>query len=115
MGGNQVEPTKLGGVFQFGVRSDAQGWKMQGTKSSKYGLRGQELVEFAIIFPLLMIIAFGVLDLGRAMHAAITITNVAREGARYGVDFYWTDPGLTDPLTTGYTEIIDVPFALRGM
>ena len=45
---------------------------------------GQELVELAILIPLLMLIAIGVLDLGRVFHAAITIENAAREGARYG-------------------------------
>jgi Flp pilus assembly protein TadG len=48
------------------------------------GARGQELIELAILIPLLMLIAFGVLDLGRLFHASITITNAAREGARFG-------------------------------
>ena len=51
---------------------------------------GQELVELSILIPLLLLIAFGVLDLGRLFHAAITITNAAREGARYGT-FHPTD------------------------
>lgn len=68
--------------------------------------RGQELAEFAIIVPLLLLIAFGVLDLGRALYAVISITNVAREGARYGVDFNWQD----DPISTGYSEIQTVAF-----
>jgi len=46
--------------------------------------RGQELVELSILIPLLLLIAFGVLDMGRLFHASITITNAAREGARYG-------------------------------
>jgi Flp pilus assembly protein TadG len=46
---------------------------------------GQELVEFAIVLPLLLLVAFGVLDLGRIFHSAITITNAAREGARYAM------------------------------
>jgi len=46
---------------------------------------GQELVEFAIVLPLLLLVVFGVLDLGRIFHSAITITNAAREGARYGM------------------------------
>jgi Flp pilus assembly protein TadG len=46
---------------------------------------GQELAEFAIVLPLLLLVAFGVLDLGRIFHAAITITNAAREGARYAM------------------------------
>jgi Flp pilus assembly protein TadG len=54
-------------------------------RSSRQGLpcKGQELVEVAILTPLLVLIAFGVLDLGRLFHASITITNAAREGARY--------------------------------
>ena len=50
----------------------------------KSGAPGQELVELAILFPLLMLVAFGVLDLGRLFHASITISNAAREGARFG-------------------------------
>lgn len=46
---------------------------------------GQELAEFAVVLPLLLLVAFGVLDLGRIFHAAITITNAAREGARYAM------------------------------
>ncbi len=45
---------------------------------------GQELIEIALLIPLLLLIAFGVLDMGRVFHAAITMTNAAREGARYG-------------------------------
>jgi hypothetical protein len=51
------------------------------------GSRGQELVEFAIMLPLLLLIVFGMLDLGRLFHALITVTNAAREGARYGTIF----------------------------
>lgn len=46
---------------------------------------GQELAEFAVVLPLLLLVSFGVLDLGRIFHAAITITNAAREGARYSM------------------------------
>jgi Flp pilus assembly protein TadG len=49
--------------------------------------KGQELAEFAIVLPLLLLIVFGVLDLGRLFHALITITNAAREGARYAMIF----------------------------
>ncbi len=46
--------------------------------------RGQELVELSLLIPVLLLITFGVLDMGRLFHAAITITNAAREGARAG-------------------------------
>ncbi len=45
--------------------------------------RGQNAVEFALLLPLLMLVVFGVLDLGRVFFAAITIANAARAGARY--------------------------------
>jgi len=46
--------------------------------------RGQSLVEFALVLPLLILILLGVFDLGRAFNAYIVITNAAREGAYYG-------------------------------
>lgn len=45
--------------------------------------RGQGLVEFALVLPVLIIIAFGVLDLARVFFGVIAITNASREGARY--------------------------------
>ncbi len=42
------------------------------------------MVEFALILPLAVLIIAGLFDLGRAFFASITITNAAREGARYG-------------------------------
>lgn len=45
--------------------------------------RGQSLVEFALALTFLILIVFGVLDLGRAFHILIAITNASREGARY--------------------------------
>jgi hypothetical protein len=47
------------------------------------GHAGQELAEFAIVVPLLILVAFGVLDLGRAFQAAIAVESAARVGARY--------------------------------
>jgi Flp pilus assembly protein TadG len=46
--------------------------------------RGQSLVEFALILPLLFIIVFGIIDFGMGFHSWITVTNSAREGARLG-------------------------------
>lgn len=45
--------------------------------------KGQGLLEFALILPVLLLVAVGLLDLGRAFFAAIVITNASREGARY--------------------------------
>ncbi|MDP4008599.1 MAG: pilus assembly protein [Candidatus Peregrinibacteria bacterium] len=46
--------------------------------------RGQALVEFAVIFPLIIILLFGIYEIGIALSAQQTITYAAREGARVG-------------------------------
>lgn len=47
--------------------------------------RGSSLVEMALTLPIVLMMLFGTLDLGRAVYAQNVITNAAREGARYGV------------------------------
>lgn len=51
--------------------------------STKIKEKGQALTEFAFVVPVLLVVAFGLLDLGRAYFAVITISNASREGARY--------------------------------
>jgi Flp pilus assembly protein TadG len=45
--------------------------------------RGQSLVEFAVILPLLLLIVLGTVDLGIGFKTYIALTNAAREGARW--------------------------------
>lgn len=47
--------------------------------------RGAAVVEFAIIAPVLFLLVFGMIDLGRAMMVQNLITNAARDGARSAV------------------------------
>lgn len=42
--------------------------------------RGQSLVEFAIILPIMLVFLAAALDLGRVFYATITLNNAAREG-----------------------------------
>lgn len=44
--------------------------------------RGQGLVEFALVFPVAVLLLFGLVDVGRAVFAYNTLANAAREGAR---------------------------------
>ncbi|HEY8838486.1 MAG TPA: TadE family protein [Dehalococcoidia bacterium] len=46
---------------------------------------GQAIIEFALLLPLFLLLLFGIIDFGRAYSASVTLTNAAREGARYGV------------------------------
>lgn len=43
---------------------------------------GQGLVEFALVFPIFIMLLLGVFDIGRAVFAYNEITNAAREGVR---------------------------------
>jgi len=56
---------------------------LSGRRSRRRGARGQGLIEFALVAPLLIALSFGVFDFGRAMSANVTVTNSSREGARY--------------------------------
>lgn len=47
--------------------------------------RGQTLAEFAIAFPVFLLLLFGLVDVGRAVYAYSGITNAAREGARLAI------------------------------
>lgn len=53
---------------------------------------GAAAVEMAIIFPLLALLAFGVIDLGRVLFTNIAIQGAAQEGAMFG-SFVPDDPG----------------------
>jgi TadE-like protein len=47
--------------------------------------RGQSLVEFALILPILLIVLLGLLDFGRAISAYNSVSNGARSGARVAI------------------------------
>jgi Flp pilus assembly protein TadG len=47
--------------------------------------RGQALAEFALAFPVVVLIIIGVFDVGRAVFTYNAITNAAREGARLAI------------------------------
>ncbi|MCI0620941.1 MAG: pilus assembly protein [Acidobacteria bacterium] len=52
---------------------------------NKKSERGAELIEFALMLPILLVILAGLWDFGRAYRAYQAITNAAREGARLAV------------------------------
>ena len=44
--------------------------------------KGQVIVEFALILPLLLLVLFGIIYSGLLFHDYVTLTNIARSGAR---------------------------------
>ena len=47
--------------------------------------RGAELIEFALVFPLLLMVILGIVDFGFLFQRMEVVTNAAREGARIAV------------------------------
>lgn len=47
------------------------------------GDRGQSLVEFALVLPVLLIIVFGIIDFAMGMRSYVALANATREGARF--------------------------------
>jgi Flp pilus assembly protein TadG len=79
--------------------------------------RGAELIEFAVVMPILIFIIAGIFEFGMMFRALEAVTNAAREGARVGVlpgynapdvqtrvNNYLAASGLTGPRTTTVTN-----------
>ncbi len=47
--------------------------------------KGQSLVEFAIVLPILLLLVLGIVDFGLGFKSYVVLTNATREGARYAV------------------------------
>lgn len=83
--------------------------------------RGSQLIEFAIVVPILLLVLAGIFDFGMMFRTFEVVTNAAREGARVGVlpgyapvdvqarvDAYMAAAGLNDPYTV---NVVNVPVA----
>jgi Flp pilus assembly protein TadG len=60
--------------------------------------RGQALVEFAIVFPIFMIVLVSLLYFGFALYSKMSVINAAREGAHAGI--------LLDPADAAFAQKI---------
>jgi Flp pilus assembly protein TadG len=72
--------------------------------------RGQSLAEFCIIMPVLMILALGAVDYGRAYFAYISVTNAARNGAMYASyapENASDEAGISAAVMNDMAEVID--------
>jgi Flp pilus assembly protein TadG len=81
--------------------------------------RGAELIEFALVLPLLLLLVLGIVDFGFLFQRLEVVTNAAREGARiavlpgYGTDDvkdrvndYLEEGGV--PIVRGTNPVINV-------
>ena len=66
--------------------------------------KGQSLVEFALVLPILLLIVVGILEFGIAFRTFQVVTNAAREGARtavLGTDFETVERVVVDYVRSG--------------
>lgn len=57
--------------------------------------RGQAIVEFAIVLPILLLLLVGLLEVGRAIFIYSAVTNASREASRYGSAVGLNDGGTS--------------------
>jgi hypothetical protein len=58
--------------------------------------RGAELIEFALVLPLLLLLVLGIVDFGFLFQRLEVVTNAAREGARIAVLPGYGTPDVQD-------------------
>jgi hypothetical protein len=73
--------------------------------------RGQAIVEFVLVFPILIVLFVGIADFGRVFNAGVIVEAAARDAAEHAAQRYVADPPgnpaltaaerLSDPTSTG--------------
>ena len=71
--------------------------------------RSQALIEFALVSPVLLLLLFGVIDLGRAIFYYDTLNHAAREGARAAVRAPNQLPTDADVLAAVSSQMLGAP------
>ena len=69
----------------------------------------QALIEFALISPVLLLLLFGIIDIGRAVFYYDTLNHAAREGARAAVRASSTLPTNNDVLNAVTQQMVGAP------
>lgn len=76
------------------------------------GKTGQGLVELVIVIPFLMLLIYGIVDLGKALNAYLILANASREGALYASKLDVADPANLVPVrnrVNGFLSLANTP------
>jgi hypothetical protein len=73
------------------------------------GERSQALIEFSLVAPVLLLLLFGVIDLGRAIFYYDTLSHAATEGARTAIRASTQLPTNSDVLTAVTAQMAGAP------
>ena len=68
-----------------GARSESRTSSREPRRRFWASERGAELVEFAFVFPTLLLVMLGIIDFGFLFQRYEVVTNAAREGARVAI------------------------------
>lgn len=71
--------------------------------------RGQSILEFALLLPMLLLLLVGAIDIGRYAYNAIMVSNAAHAGAAYGAQNRFTAADLS-----GITVAVCQDFAAQA-
>ncbi len=81
------------------------------SSNSRDGERGQNFVELALTLPIILLLFFGMIEIGLATHSYIVVANAAREGARFGArGVHVPLSDITSVVETGLSKSISVEF-----
>jgi len=84
---------------------------LRGTRDDK----GAELVEAALVLPLIILLVLGMFWLGRGYNSLQTLTRAAREGARLAVTPTCASCGNTYPTEAEVRAVIDASLLASSM
>lgn len=93
------------------VRAPVQRGSPRGTAERG---RGQSLVEFALVIPIVLLLFMAIFDLGTAVFSYNSLTNAAREGARLAIVNQDEDSIIERAETQVFIAEIDAPNVTIG-
>ena len=84
MSGKTASPTKFGGAVSPTKSLENTMTKMTNRRIDIRNDRGQTMVEFALVVPILLMVVFAIIQFGMLYNNYITLTDATRVGARKG-------------------------------
>ena len=80
-------------------------------RNSRDRERGQTFVELALTLPIILLLFFGMIEIGFATHSYMVVANAAREGVRFGArGVHVPLSDITSIVETGLSKSISVDF-----
>lgn len=78
-------------------------------RPARRGQRSQALIEFSLVSPVLLLLLFGIIDLGRGIFYYDTLSHAAREGARIAVRASTPLPTNAGVLSAVQAQMVGAP------